>query len=257
MSSGSIQYEVRDHVAHLSINRPDKRNALTTPMYLQLTAFLSEAEHDSNVRVILFRGEGGHFSAGNDLADFLNQPPIDADSPVMKFLFAVAGAHKPMVAAVEGVAVGIGTTLLLHCDLSYAARDAKFSLPFVNLGLVPEAASSLLLPHLCGHARAAELLLLGEPFTADTAKDCGIITGITGVGEALACAEQAARKLAQKPPAALRASKALLKRHLRGAISDTLLVEAAEFRQRLQSPEAKEAFQAFLEKRAPDFSRFS
>src|SRR3990167_3362321 len=149
MSSGSIQYEVRDQVGHIVINRPDKRNALTTPMYLQLTSYLSEAEHDTKVRVILFRGEGGHFSAGNDLADFLNQPPIDADSPVMKFLFAVAGAHKPLVAAVDGVAVGIGTTLLLHCDLSYAARDAKFSLPFVNLGLVPEAASSLLLPTLC------------------------------------------------------------------------------------------------------------
>ena len=256
MMTGSIHYEVRDRIAHLVINRPDKRNALTTPMYLQLTSYLAEAEHDANVRVILFRGEGGHFSAGNDLADFLNQPPIDADSPVMKFLFAVASAHKPLVAAVEGVAVGIGTTLLLHCDLSYAARDAKFSLPFVNLGLVPEAASSLLLPQLCGHARAAELLLLGEPFSADTAKDCGIITGMTGVGEALATAEQAARKLAAKPPAALRASKALLKRHLRGAVSDTLLVEAAEFRERLQSPEAKEAFKAFLEKRAPDFSKF-
>ena len=255
--TGSIQYEVRDQVAHLVINRPDKRNALTTPMYLQLTAFLAEAEHDPAVRVILFRGEGGHFSAGNDLADFLNQPPIDADSPVMKFLFAVAAAHKPLVAAVEGVAVGIGTTLLLHCELSYAARDAKFSLPFVNLGLVPEAASSLLLPNVCGHARAAELLLLGEPFTADTAKDCGIITGITGVGEAQAAAEQVAGKLAQKPPAALRASKALLKRHWRGAVSDALLVEAAEFKQRLQSPEAKEAFKAFLEKRAPDFSQFS
>ncbi len=255
--SGSIQYEVHDHIAHLVINRPDKRNALTTPMYQQLTAYLAEAELDASVRVILFRGEGGHFSAGNDLADFLNQPPIDADSPVMKFLFAVAGAHKPLVAAVEGVAVGIGTTLLLHCDLSYAARDAKFSLPFVNLGLVPEAASSLLLPGLCGHARASELLLLGEPFTADTAKDCGIITGISGVGEARAMAEAAARKLALKPPAALRASKALIKRHLRGAVVDTLLVEAAEFKQRLQSPEAKEAFQAFLEKRAPDFSRFS
>jgi len=256
MSSGSVQYEVRDHIAYLTINRPDKRNALTTVMYQQLTAFFSEAEHDNNVRVILFHGAGGHFTAGNDLADFLTQPPIDADSPVMKFLFAVAGAHKPLVAAVEGVAVGIGTTLLLHCDLSYAARDAKFSLPFVNLGLVPEAASSLLLPQLCGHARAAELLLLGEPFTADTAKEYGLITGVTGVGEALTTAENAARKLALKPPAALRASKALLKRHGRGAVSDTLLVEAAEFKLRLQSPEAKEAFQAFLEKRAPDFSRF-
>jgi enoyl-CoA hydratase/carnithine racemase len=255
--SGSINYEVRDQIAHLVINRPDKRNALTAPMYLQLTALLAEAEQDANVRVILFRGEGGHFSAGNDLSDFLNQPPIDADSPVIKFLFAVAGAHKPMVAAVEGVAVGIGTTLLLHCDFSYAARDAKFSLPFVNLGLVPEAASSLLLPSLCGNTRAAELLLLGEPFTAETAKECGLITGITGSGESLNAAEQTARKLAQKPPAALRASKALLKRHLRGAVSDTLLAEAAEFKQRLQSLEAKEAFQAFLEKRAPDFSRFN
>ena len=255
--SGSIQYNVRDQIAYLQINRPDKRNALTTPMYLQLIEHMAAAEQDANVRVILFHGAGGHFSAGNDLADFLNQPPIDADSPVIRFLFAVASAHKPMVAAVEGVAVGIGTTLLLHCDLSYAASDAKFSLPFVNLGLVPEAASSLLLPNLCGHARAAELLLLGEPFTADKAKDCGIITGITGAGEALHAAEQAARKLAQKPPAALRANKALLKRHLRGAVSDALLVEAAEFKQRLQSPEAKEAFQAFLEKRAPDFSKFS
>ena len=256
MSSNFIQYHVNAGIAQITFARPEKKNALINEMWSQLVELVRQAESDENVRVIVFAGDGGNFSAGYDLADFLHRPPVAADSPVFQFLTVVSNIAKPVVAAIEGVAVGIGTTLLLHTDFAYAANNARFQLPFVNLGLCPEAASSLLIPQLCGQRKAAELLMLGQAFDAKTALDCGLINQIVAPGEALTQALATAQQLTQKPPAALRVTKALLKNANRQAIAETLANEAQSFGRLLQSAEAKEAFAAFLEKRAPDFSKF-
>lgn len=252
-----VHYQVDEHIATLRFSRPDKKNAVIHEMWIELCQRLVEAEADSRVRVIVFTGAGGNFTAGYDLGDFLHQPPIAADSPVYQFLQLVAGATKPLLAAVEGVAVGIGTTLLLHCDFAYVASNARLQMPFVNLALCPEAASSLLVPRLCGQRKAAELLMLGEMFDAQTALSCGLVNGVTEPGDAEMVTMATAKKLSAKPPAALRAAKALLKRSDKSAVLEQISVEAATFTQLLQSAEAKEAFAAFLEKRAPDFSRFT
>ena len=256
MSNGIVDYQQQHGIAEIRFNRPDKRNALTQAMYQSIVGYLREAESNPDVRCVIFAGEGEHFCAGNDLGDFLNSPPIDEQSPVIQLLFTLAQAKKPLIAAVEGFAVGIGTTLLLHCDFAYAGNDAKFSLPFVNLALVPEAASSLLLPKLSGYTRAAELLLLGEAFSPEKALQAGLLTQITPRAEALTMARETAAKLAAKPPAALRASKALMKRTMLAPVEEAIRAEVDVFAKCLQSPEAKEAFQAFLEKRAPNFSQF-
>lgn len=256
MNSGHIRYQVEDSIAHIVFDRPAKKNALLTAMYTDLIDAIRQAEHDADVRAMLFYGAGDNFTAGNDLGDFLHQPPINENSPVMQFLFAVLNAHKPLVAAVEGVAIGVGTTLLMHCDLSYASLHARFQLPFVNLGLCPEAASSVLLPQRAGMALANELLLLGEAFDADTALRAGILTRVVGPGDALDVALGAARTLAAKPPQALRTTKALLRRSFQGSVADAMLQEAGHFGRLLQQPEAREAFSAFLEKRPADFSKF-
>ncbi|MBI5861142.1 MAG: enoyl-CoA hydratase [Rhodocyclales bacterium] len=243
-------------ILQITINRPEKKNALTADMYLALTDALRMAEANPAVRVILIHGAGGNFTAGNDLADFLEHPPDSEDAPVFRFLECFATLEKPFIAAIEGVAVGVGTTILLHCDLVYAAADAKFLLPFANLGLTPEAACSLLLPQRVGHVRAAEMLLLGEPFTAQTALDCGLVNAILPNEKVLEHALERCRKLAAQPAASIRLSKQLLKRSQQSMIAETMKREGEIFKQRLHSPEAKEAFSAFLEKRRPDFSRF-
>ena len=249
-----VRTEAADGVLRLTLARPEKKNALTRAMYEALTAALDAAAADPAVRVVLLHGEGGSFTAGNDLADFVQHPPTGEDSPVFRFLLAAATFPKPLVAAVEGHAVGIGTTVLLHCDLAWAAPSARFSLPFVNLGLVPEAASSLLLPAAVGPKRAAELLLFGEPFGAEEAARMGLVNGV--VDDPLGHALARARALAQKPPAALRLTRALLRRPHAEAVAATLSEEGRLFVERLAGPEAQEALAAFVEKRPPDFSRF-
>jgi len=250
--------EVRAHrrgaVAAIEFHRPQKRNALTFEMYEAAAHAVVEAEADAGVRVILFHGQREAFTAGNDLGDFIRRPPQGEDTPVFRFLRAVSAAAKPLVAAVNGPAVGIGTTLLLHCDLVYAGEDARFQLPFAKLGLVPEFASSYLLPLVAGWQRAAELLFLGEPFDAARAAEAGIVTRVVQ-GDALEAAMQAAEKLAALPPESLRATKALMKRVHAGAIEAQMGAEGERFRRMLLEPAAREAFAAFLEKRAPDFSR--
>lgn len=243
-------------IQRITINRPDKKNALTADMYAAIAEALRGADADTRVRAVLIHGAGDAFTAGNDLQDFLANAPRYADAPVFRFLNAVSHAEKPLVAAVGGVAVGVGTTMLLHCDLVYAEEGAKLALPFVNLGLCPEAASSFLLPAIVGYQRAAELLLLGEPFDARKAWELGLVTEVVPAGQALARAETAARKLAEKPAASVRITKQLMKRTLMPMIEATLAEEIRRFGERLGSPEAKEAFAAFLEKRKPDFAKF-
>ncbi len=243
-------------IQHIQLNRPEKKNALTTAMYAAFADAVEAAERDAGVRVLLMYGAGDSFTAGNDLQDFLAHPPHDEAQPTLRFLNVVAHATKPIVAAVHGVAVGIGTTMLAHCDLVYAAEGTKFSAPFVNLGLCPENASSFLLPAILGYQRAAELLMLGDPFDAGRAREIGLVNAVVPPGELLAVAAGAAQKLAAKPPASLRLTKRLMRRAWMPEIEAALAEESRAFRERLASPEAKEAFTAFLEKRAPDFSRF-
>jgi enoyl-CoA hydratase/carnithine racemase len=244
-------------VQRIQINRPEKKNALTAEMYAAIAAALKAADADAGVRAVLIHGAGDAFTAGNDLQDFLANAPRTPDAPVFGFLEAVSHAEKPLVAAVSGVAVGVGTTMLLHCDLVYAADGTKFALPFVNLGLCPEAASSFLLPAIVGYQRAAELLLLGEPFDAAKAYALGIVTEVVPAEILMMRAGDAARKLAEKPAASVRLSKRLMKRAWMPAIEAALAEEIRHFGERLGSPEAKEAFSAFLEKRKPDFAKFA
>lgn len=254
--SKAIDIALEAGIFRIAINRPEKKNALTADMYLALADALTVADANPAVRVILIHGAGGNFTAGNDLADFLDNPPAGEDAPVFRFLQRFASLKKPFVAAVEGVAVGVGTTLLLHCDLVYAGAGARFMLPFTNLGLTPEAASSLLLPLRVGHVRAAEMLMLGEPFTAQVALDTGLINAILPDGKVFNHALERCRKLAAQPAASILLTKQLLKRVQHALILDTMKIEGDVLKQQLLSPEAREAFSAFLEKRQADFSRF-
>lgn len=245
-----------NRIARIEIHRPEKKNALLASMYQGLADAIRAAEQDPSVRVLMIHGQANCFSAGNDLEDFLGKPPHDEDAPVTRFLQAISTAAKPLVAAVGGPAVGIGTTMLLHCDLVYATPGAKFRLPFASLGLVPEAASSLLLPMIAGYQRAAELLLLGQPFGAEKAAAAGIVTEIVPEADLLEYARNAALALAALPPNSVRMTKALMKQTHADTVARHMAEESRLFRQQLASPEAKEAFTAFFEKRAPDFSRF-
>jgi enoyl-CoA hydratase/carnithine racemase len=243
-------------ILSLAFNRVDKKNAITAAMYQQLADAMQDAESDNAIRAILFSGAPQVFTAGNDLEDFLKNPPNGKDAPVFRFLWEISHASKPVVAAVAGAAVGIGTTLLLHCDLVYAADNARFSMPFTQLGLCPEAASSLLLPHIAGYQRAAEKLLLGEPFNAEEARDMGIVNRILTVDELLPFAQQQAAKLAALPASSIRVTKHLMKKNRVAATEAQMTAEIEHFAKMLTAPEAKEAFMAFFEKRRPDFSKF-
>lgn len=233
----------------LTLNRPEKRNALSAELYAALADALNAAAVDDAVRVVLLTGSDGCFTSGNDLADFLHAPPLDAASPVLRFLHAVSTFHKPLVAAVSGPAVGIGTTVLLHCDLVCAAPSARFELPFVKLGLCPEAGASLLLPRLVGYQQAAELLLLGDPFDAVRARELGLVNRVVPDEELLACARELARRLAQRPPAAIRLTKALLKQGSAELLAATIGDEARHFAASLATAEAQTALHAFLGRR--------
>ena len=241
-------------VMTLTFNRLDKKNSITASMYATLADALEQAQADAAVRVVVIQGHVSIFSAGNDIADFLNAPPAQADSPVFRFLHNIASFTKPVIAAVAGPAVGIGTTLLLHCDLVYAGDNAAFSLPFVNLGLCPEAASSLLVPQMMGYHRAAEALLLGEPFMAEAALEVGLVNRVLPPTEVNDYAQTQARKLAHKPLSALIETKRLMKSAQATQIKEQMAQEATSFGRMLREPAAKEAFGAFLEKRKPDFS---
>ncbi len=254
--SEQISTSVDGRILHVWINRPEKKNALTVAMYAALRDALRRAEADCDIRVTVISGSETVFSAGNDIVDFLQAPAMDEHSPVFQFLHTLVDAQKPIVAAVNGAAVGIGTTMLLHCDLVYAGRSARFHLPFVNLGLVPEAGSSLLLPLSLGHRHAAALLMLGDPFDAETAREVGIVNAVVADGDVLGLAMDAAHQLAAKPPAALRQTKQLMKQHTTAMLRTAITGEAELFRARLASPEAAEAFTAFMERRKPDFSKF-
>jgi len=248
-----------DGILTLTFNRLDKKNAITTVMYNVLADALFAAAEDAAVRVVVLQGHEQVFTAGNDLADFLKNPPDmskpDAEpAPVVRFLEALRTFPKPLLAAVAGPAVGIGTTLLLHCDLVYAADNAAFSLPFVNLGLCPEAGASLLLPALVGYPRAAEKLMLGEAFYAEEAVEMGIVNRLLPPGEVNAYAQAQAAKLAAKPMASLAATKALMKKGQVG-LQQIMGDELKLFGALLRGPAAKEAIGAVMEKRKPDFSK--
>ena len=250
-----ITTENKDGVLFLGFNRPDKKNAITLDMYRTLTAAFKAAQADDTVRVVLVHGSPDTFTSGNDLADFLSEP-MDDKSPIPAFLEALSHFEKPIVAAVNGPAIGIGTTMLLHCDLVYADTTAKLAVPFINLGAVPEGGSSYLMPRIMGNVRAAELLMLGETFNGQKAKEYGLVNDVVEPGKLMETATAAARKLAQRPPAALRITKSLLKRWNRDTLDKVIPTELELFAQQLRLPEAKEAMTAFFEKRKPDFSGF-
>ncbi len=253
----SINYQVSDGVATLTMNRPDKKNALTVDMYAEMARRINEAASDPSCRCLLITGAGGAFTGGNDLKDFATRPPVGDDAPVFVFMKALASFEKPVVAAVQGVAVGIGTTMLLHCDLVYLADDAVLSMPFVRLGLVPEYASSLLLPLLAGQARATEKILLAKPFSAAEASAMGLATAVLPAAEVQSRAREAALAFNALPPRAVLESKRLLRKGLARQVAGTMQDEAAMFAKLLTGDEFKEAATAFFEKRKPDFSRCS
>lgn len=255
--SDHILTENRAGILHVQMNRPKKKNALTKAMYATIADAIEQSNNDSSVRVLLLSSTSEAFTAGNDIMDFVGgRPPQDEASPVVRFLRNISQAQKPIVAAVSGLAVGVGTTMLLHCDLVYASTRARLHLPFVSLGLVPEAASTYLLPRMVGHQRASELFLLGEPFSAQEGAELGIVNRVCEPEALLAQAYAAAEKLAVQPPAAVRLTKRLLRENGR-FVQQAMAREGEAFQERLHSPEAAEAFAAFLERRKPDFSKFS
>ena len=241
-------------VMTITFNRLDKKNSITSSMYADMAEALAQAAADPAVRVVVFQGHESIFSAGNDIGDFLNQPPTTQESPVFRFLRGIATFEKPLLAAVAGPAVGIGTTMLFHCDLVYAGDNAAFSMPFVNLGLCPEAASSLLAPRMFGYHRAAEALLMGEPFFAEAAQEVGLVNRVVPPTEVNGYAQAQARKLAAKPLTSLIATKRLMKGDTQ-AVLKKMDEEGQDFGRMLREPAAKEAFGAFMEKRKPDFSK--
>lgn len=249
MTDAILQYRERGLLT-LQLNRPDKKNALTRAMYTQLAEAFEQADADDAIRAVLIQGSTACFTAGNDIGDFLEQPPADLDSPPFHFMQSLLNCRKPVVAAVAGAAVGIGTTLLLHCDLVYVSRDARLRMPFVNLGLCPEFGSSLILPRLLGHAKAAELLLLGEGFSGEQAAVWGIATEALDSGEAaLAKAREMAARFEDLAPEAVQVTKQLMKSVDREQLRQVIAEEGALFTQRLRSPEAVAALSAFVTRR--------
>jgi len=248
---------VTDRVMTIRFNRADKKNALTGAMYSAAAQALRNAATDADVRAVVLTGNDGVFCAGNDLQDFLQAPPVGESSPVVDFMRTLSNFEKPIIAAIYGPAIGIGVTLLLHVDLAYAGEKTRLQLPFVSLGLCAEFASSTLIPRLIGHARAAELLMLGEPFTAATALELGLVNAVVPDADVEAHALKIARKLAALPPQALRTTKMLMRRWDTEHVQTAISVEMESFSQLLKAPESKEAMSAFMEKRKPDFSKFS
>lgn len=254
-----ILVKKKDRILTIEFNRPKKKNSITSVMYQLMADALKDGENDAAVRVILFCGKPDIFTAGNDLEDFMNSSSQGdiGDRPVAQFMLQLAGATKPVIAAVSGAAIGIGTTMLMHCDMVYAADNAKFSMPFAKLGLCPEFASSMLLPQIVGYQRAAEKLLLGEVFSAQEAFEMGLVGKVLPPAELLPYAYAQAAKLAALPASSLRTTKSLMKASQKDAIPAKMWEESKYFGEMLLSPEAKEAFSAFFERRKPDFTKFS
>ncbi len=245
-------------VLTIEFNRPEKKNAITSSMYQTMADAIQDAESDTAVRAILIQGKPEVFTAGNDLDDFLKNASAEVgNQPVIQFMRVLSSASKPVVAAVAGNAVGIGTTLLMHCDLVYAADNAVFSMPFTQLGLCPEFASSMLLPQMAGYPRAAEKLLLGEAFSATEAYDMGLLSKVMPVTGLHAFVKEQATKLAALPATSLRVTKRLMKAAQMDAVNARMMEENKHFGAMLMAKEAKEAFTAFFEKRRPDFSQFT
>jgi len=249
--------EISNQILTVRINRPERKNALTHAMYTALGDAIEKANEDTGIRCVLFCGSEDCFTAGNDLGDFASGlKGTFTETPVGRFLFLLANTQKPVVVAVNGPAVGIGTTMLLHCDMVFAGSNARFQMPFASLGLCPEGGSSLLLPSWIGRVRAAELLMLGGAFSADDACRLGLINRVCDPSDTEAAALEACQKLAGQPPAAIRATKKLLGHPVHEQLTATMLAEGELFAERLKSPEAAEAFSAFMQKRKPDFSDF-
>ena len=242
-------------ILRIQFNRPTKRNAMTSAMYVALAGIFNEASNDENTRVVLWHGAGDSFCAGNDIEDFLKNPPGPGESPQAGLMNALVNFDKPLVAAVHGAAIGGGTTMLTHCDFIYAGESTKFQMPFVNLAVVPEFGSSCSVPARIGHVRAAELILLGDPVDARRAAELGLVTQVMSDKDVLAKATETARKLAAKPTEALQANKRLMKQPFREQIKAAMKAENEEFSALVRSEDAKEALTAFLEKRKPDFTR--
>lgn len=252
----SIKTATLNGVATIEIARPEKKNALTMAMYQQMAEAILDAQLDASVRAVLITGQPGIFTSGNDLEDFMQRPPQGADSPVFKFMAALTECDKPVVAAVTGAGIGIGTTMLLHCDLVYVSDEARLAMPFTSLGLVAEFASSLLFPALVGRAKAAEKLLLGDPMSGAEAVELGLANAVLPAAEVLPHARRVAERFVALPPNAVRETKKLMQRAGRASVMDQIGAEGQVFASQLRSPEAREAFQAFFEKRKPDFSKF-
>src|SRR3954454_13666107 len=250
-----IVTEHSGNILRVELNRPQRKNAMTSAMYITLADLLNDAAKDDQIRVVLWHGAGDSFSAGNDIQDFLKNPPGAGESPQARLIEALINFDKPIVVAVQGAAVGGGTTMLTHCDFVYAGESAKFQMPFVNLGLVPEFGTSCSLPAWLGHLRASELLLLGLPFGAARAAELGLVTRVVPDPDLLATATQTAQQLAAKPAGALQTCKGLLKRSAREQMEQAMRVENEAYAVLLHSPDAREALTAFLEKRKPDFTK--
>jgi len=250
-----INTEHLGSILRIELNRPAKRNALTSGMYAALADIFNAAAKDESIRVVLWHGAGESFSAGNDVDDFLKNPPWPGGSPQARLMSMLSDFEKPLIAAVHGAAIGSGTTMLLHCDFVYAGESAKFQMPFINLAVVPEFGSSYSVPARIGHIRAAELVLLGLPFDGRRAAELGFVTQVVPDQDLLATATDTARKLAAKPARALQACKRLMKQPFHEQIKAAMEAEDQEFSKRVRSEDAKEALTAFLEKRPPDFTK--
>jgi enoyl-CoA hydratase/carnithine racemase len=255
MKMSDILSEQSGAILRVQLNRPAKKNAMTSAMYITLADLLNTAGKDDQVRVVLWHGAGDSFCAGNDVADFLKNPPGPGESPQARLISALINFDKPLVAAVQGAAIGGGTTMLTHCDFVYAAESAKFQMPFINLALVPEFGSSYAIPARTGHLRAAELIQLGLPFDAVRAAELGLVTRVVPDEKLLATATETAQQLAERSAAALQACKRLLKAPFRDLLEQAAKRENEEFSAQVRSADAKEAFTAFLEKRPPNFTR--
>jgi enoyl-CoA hydratase/carnithine racemase len=257
----TIRTATLNHVLTVEIARPEKKNALTVEMYQAMADAINGARGDAAVRAVLITGQPGIFTSGNDIEDFMKRRPGEGgsdamDSPVFRFMRALLDCEAPVVAAVTGAAIGIGTTMLLHCDFVYVSDEARLAMPFVGLGLVPEYASSLLVPQLMGYRRAAEKLLLADPFTPEQAVECGIANAVLPADEVLPHARRVAERFNALPPGAVREAKRLMRAPQRELVLQTIRTEGELFAARLKSPEAMEAFTAFFQKRKPDFSKF-
>jgi len=257
VGSANVIAEVKDRIALLRINRPEKKNALTDAIYRALGDKIAEADADENIRALVLTGTGDSFSAGNDMVDFLNQRGTFETTGACYFMRKLYDFRKPALAAVNGLAIGIGTTMLLHCDFAYAAESATFRMPFVGIGIAPEFCSSFLLPQMLGHRRAAELLYTSDKFDARKALECGLVNAVVPDAQCLEHTLAQARRLADQPPAALRTCKRLLREALNKPSMEAFDREVAELNRMIRgNPEATEAMTAFMQKRKPDFSKF-